>query len=1002
MSEVILSLDIGSQSIGWALVSPKEGKILNAGVRVFPEGVDRDKGTEVSKNQKRRIARGMRRQIRRRAIRKRQLRQVLALHGLLPSDPIEQEAFLGNSNPYELRARALDEKLTLHELGRVFQQINQRRGFKSNKKADKARKAEDSKMLAEISALQAEIQAMSRTLGEFLFKHAAKPGEVPLVRIRGKHTRRQMLEDEFDKVWEAQSKHHVGQLTDSFKHDIKRIVFFQRPMYSPASVVGKCELCPRLPRAPKADRRAQLFRLFQEVNNLKILDTDTGLERSLDATERQQLIALLSVKDKLKFDMIRKKMNFLESVQFNLERGDRKELKGLPTEKVMSDKKILGKAWQGLADNDKNKIVAAIIQDNEEKIAEIGRALNLNEEMIAKAQGVNLEEGYASYSLYAIKKLLPFLEQGLPLSSRDNENALVKAGFQRPWDQQVQKTPFLSEPPNVTNPLVRTALFEVRKVVNAIVRDLINRPGHKLVSIHLELTREVRGTAKERARYSREIRETEARRKQIAQVLESRGERATREKILRFQLWEEQGRCCVYSGRPISVDQLISGEVDIDHILPYGQSLDDSQMNKVLAFRGENHEKRNRTPFEWLSAAAPEKYEQVLQRVKRLAYPKHNRFRVQEVKLDEFINRQLSDTSYITSVVHHYLKPLGVDIVCTKGQCTAPLRRLWGMNSILNDQDIKTREDHRHHAVDAIVIALTGRVRLQELARMRRFNFKSQEQDGYFDAYPQPWDGFLDQARQAVQSINVSHKARRNIAGALHEEYFYGPTEVADEFVIRKAVGELTMAMIVNVRDEKIKNIIWNRLKKLGVNIADKKAELPKDWFKGLVLEPNRKKNPNGTPIPILKVRVIRKDQTITQIRPGAFVKPGSVHHACLFQVLGANDKVQKEAVYISTLEAKRRAKEKKSLISKIHPDQPKAKFLMSLSKGEMLVADFKGREQLTVIVQLGSTEQKVFLVSANDARKSNDRVLESKRVNRLRGKKVTVDPIGRIRWAND
>ena len=142
MSSYTLGLDIGSKSIGWALVDTGEkSSIIDIGVRVFPEGVDRDtKGLEKSKNATRRESRGTRRVHQRRNMRRDKLIKILKLNGLLPKDQKESDELL-KENPYKLRAKGLDEKLKIHEFGRVIFHINQRRGFKSNRKTDKTMRA---------------------------------------------------------------------------------------------------------------------------------------------------------------------------------------------------------------------------------------------------------------------------------------------------------------------------------------------------------------------------------------------------------------------------------------------------------------------------------------------------------------------------------------------------------------------------------------------------------------------------------------------------------------------------------------------------------------------------------------------------------------------------------------------------------------------------------------------------------------------------------------------
>ena len=139
MGERVLGLDLGPNSVGWALINDfgeesKESKIVALGVRVFPEGVDKfDSSKEVSRNESRRVARGMRRQTARRVRRRKYLQQGLIEAGLFPSDADAMKN-LYLLDPYALRAKAVSEKLSPHELGRVFLHLGQRRGFKSNPK----------------------------------------------------------------------------------------------------------------------------------------------------------------------------------------------------------------------------------------------------------------------------------------------------------------------------------------------------------------------------------------------------------------------------------------------------------------------------------------------------------------------------------------------------------------------------------------------------------------------------------------------------------------------------------------------------------------------------------------------------------------------------------------------------------------------------------------------------------------------------------------------------
>jgi CRISPR-associated endonuclease Csn1 len=240
----------------------------------------------------------------------------------------------------------------------------------------------------------------------------------------------------------------------------------------------------------------------------------------------------------------------------------------------------------------------------------------------------------------------------------------------------VNQRDFLPKPPPITNPLVRQALYEVRRLINAIIREY-GRPTH----IHIELAREVKGTPIDRARRTHEMREREQQRDDAAEEIREMGVRVTRDAIDRYLLWQEQHRECIYSGRPISQAQLFGGEIDVDHILPRQRSLDNSFMNRVVCFRSENAAKKDQTPWEWLAETNSAKYEAVLQRTKHLPYPKAQRFRQQHIELEDFFARQFVDTTYITTQVHQYVRCLGADVLCTKGMRTADLRQHWGLNT---------------------------------------------------------------------------------------------------------------------------------------------------------------------------------------------------------------------------------------------------------------------------------------------------------------------------------
>lgn len=1010
MGHRILGLDVGANSIGWMLVDPDAEKIIASGVRVFPEGVDNfDTKKEKPKMEGRRVARGMRRQIARRRARKRRLRELLCANGLLPPASCDQRA-LDALDPYRLRRRVLTERLMPHEFGRMLVHLNQRRGFKSNRKSDRGRKADGTGLLGEINELGARLkEANCQTLGEYL----ANLHDDPHQRIRNRHTRRDMFENEFEICWEKQRGYHPELLTDALKKQIRRTLFFQRDMYWPASVVGRCELEPRQARAPRADRLAQKFRLLQEVNNLRYFDPEAREEKSLDCEQRSLLLDKLSRVVKMDFDQIRKALGFIESIAFNLERGHRKTLKGMPTDCALSKKEIFGSEWYEFPESKKNEIVRELIDAEDEDTGALAAKWGLPPESTERLTAVDFPDGYAALSLVALGKLLPHMERGLLYMTDDNRPcALTEAGYLRP-DQMPRKIlPELPEPPEIANPVVRQAMFEVRKLVNSIIREF-GKP-HR---IHIELARNATMSTEERQKASRRRQENEDKRSEAAEIIRSVGFRVSRDGIDRVLLWREQHGNCIYSGKPISLTQLLQGEADVDHLLPRSRCLDDSMQNKVVAFREMNHLKGSRTPREWLESER-DRYDQVLQRASELSYPKRKRFAQKELELGKFVSRQLNDTRYIARIAAGYLRTI-VDephyVLCPKGNHTAELRRHWGLDKVLRalpdspawraDGGLrdgeKNRSDHRHHSIDALVVALTDQSRLQQLARIQREG--GTETTG--EVLAEPWSNFRHSVEEEVGKIKVSHRVQRRVSGALHEDTIYGPVrrrdvqgalvKIPDEFVVRKPLEALTISMVHQIRDPTIRALVMSRLKDRGIDISNgAKGSIPKEvWSPPLAMA-------SGVPIRRVRIRVAMGSNSVAHLGDGRIVAKGSNHHVEIFK----DARGHRTARVVSVFDAAKRIVENRPIIDRTAG--PGLEFVMSLSINEMvLVADMPAETALHRVQKMDVNGSIILRPHTYAGRaKDTDKpplILRRSGIT-LRGQKVTVDLLGRIRWAND
>ena len=784
---VVLGLDLGPNSVGWALVDAeaREGRapamgcpIIAAGVRVFEAGIE-NYGThkEQSRSQKRRAARSARRVTERRGRRRRAVRNILQRHGLLPRDEAELRIWIGPyapgdrpRNPYAFRARGLDEALQPYELGVAIYHLAHRRGFQSNRK-DRRKVKELGPVKEGIGFLgRAMDEADARTLGEYLYRLQqedpvvldleARRGE-PTHRLRNRHTSRAMYKQEFEALWDSQREHLPKQCTDAAYSALSETLFFQRPyevtqaradalqkrpdgrpyfanlLRSPS--VGRCPLVPEAARMPRTHWRAQRFRLLKEVNNLAIRTRRLGSDRRLSAEERARVLDYVAVRKQANFTTLRNQVARVtrdldpEAFWFNLEAGSRKALLGNTVEYSLI--KAFGKSgWSSLDAEERMRLrdgvseLECMVDDEEEHARRLRELLgeHATPEMESALSVVLAREGHMRFSREAIDRLLPHLEAGL-----GEYDAIEKEFPERGIASRVEALPLI--PKDITNPVVRRALSETRRVVNAIIKTY-GLPQR----IQVELARDAARTGEQRKEATRRMRDRERAREAARDALREHGiADPGRSDVLAFELWQEQNGRCIYTGDNIGLQTFLgflrgSGELQVDHILPRWRSGDDGYMNKVICRADANRAKGDRTPIEWLSDD-PEGLAAFRERVaheKGLSRGKARRLLTEKIEEGTFTARQLNDTRYISREIVSYLERLyppelriGQKAVgTTKGQATAQLRYRWGLNSLLpsvvtGKATLTKREDHLHHAVDALVVALVTPKHVQAMAR---------------------------------------------------------------------------------------------------------------------------------------------------------------------------------------------------------------------------------------------------------------------------------------------
>ncbi|HUV62850.1 MAG TPA: type II CRISPR RNA-guided endonuclease Cas9 [Sedimentisphaerales bacterium] len=995
MSSYILGLKIGRNAVGWVLLQKsQEPSIMDIGVRAFPEGVGRDtKGAEKSKNTTRREARGTRRVHGRRNFRRDQLVKTLRSRGLLPDDD-QELCELFKREPYGLRARGLDEKLSLYEFGRALFHMNQRRGFKSSRKTGTVNRSNI--FAKEGGALQRRIrEADCRTLGEYLANTDPEKD-----RIRGRCTLRSMYEREFDLLWDRQSHYYQEVLTEDLRTKIRdEIVFYQRPRKPMDEFIGQCELEPGEKRCPRGDWYARRFRLLQNVNNLKIQNAD-GSEAKLTTEQRRVLLGALEQEKEIEFDKVREMLGLRQAQQFNLEKdGKVKSLKGDFFAAAMRSSSVFGsERWDAMEEQKRIEISNAVLElDDEELVRKMINEYNLTDKQAKGVLKVSMRRRYMSFSRKAIQRLLPFMEQGASISG-----AIQQAGYQKGIGEEENTFDKLPLPDDLRNPIVNKALFEVRKVVNSIISEYGKPTG-----IVLEIARDMKESSQERQDSQYRMQENERRNEDARMKLieDMNIPDPKRDDIIKYKLWKECRGRCPYTGKFISQTALFgtNPHFRIDHILPYSRSLDDSYMNKTLCCATESNAKSNKVPYE-AYGHDEEEYEQIKQRIACLPWPKRRKFLQKEIHQDECINRELNDNRYINREVVKYVRQLGVPVSGTRGRTTGELRHQWGLDSILDfaGERIKNRDDHRHHAVDAAVVAVREKEHLRRLAESKYSKVDS--------GLPEPWPNYRNELAEKVKHINVSHRVTRRARGQLHNETSYGATGREDEkgqeiFVYRKKLEELTMAMVAKIVDPVVRNIVLKRLKEHGLEPEkDKGKQIPKNVWN----EPLLMKSRENLRIPIKKVRIeaIVNNREVLRDRSGEpyrVVATQNNHHIEIFKY---TDKFDKQGLPIhdsepvSMFEAVRRKQSGQPIVNRNHG--PNTKFICSLAINEMVLMKNKGGELDLYRVQAIPMSKQIFFRHHTAASLDYNSQLIRQRTHSFRGQKVTVDPLGRMHRAHD
>lgn len=678
----ILGLDLGTNSIGWALVneaesSKEQSSIVKLGTRIihFDNFVKSDTGASpydavkdfnagkgLSPNAGRTKAHGMRIRLQRYKLRRKHLIKVLKDYHLIDDSTLLcEDGKQTTLQTYFLRAKAATEEISLEEFARVLLMINKKRGYKSSRKEMAAdEKVDEQSYLGAISSRSKMLVDEGLTVGQWKYRVLSEDRHKSLKDVV---FYRQDYLDEFEKIWSVQEQYHQ-ELTAELKEIIRDvIIFYQRSLKSQKSAISFCPFesqqketeiagkkCLRTfgcRVAPKSSPLFQEFRIYQNLNNIKVTDFVNHIERVLKIEEINALFRELSYKDKmskneaLKILKLKPKeydLNFeelqgnrtqaalvkaLHKVMINSGNEVEKFAKldatnklsvlepfmgklGIKTDILYFDSSVQGKDFERQPSFALWHLLYSYVSDdsrtgNDKLLQKLEETFGIKKEYGEIFANATFEPDYCGLSSKAIKKIMPHLKDGYrydeacALAGYNHSASLTKEEIEnRKLDEFLTAIPRAS----LRNPVVEKILNQMVNVVNALILEY-GKPDE----VRIELARELKKTAKQRQQMTDAINKQTKEHEKIRTILieDFRIPNPTRNDIIRYKLYLElakNGYKTLYSNTYIPAEELFSKNFDIEHIIPKARLFNDSFSNKTIEARDVNIGKRDKTAFD--------------------------------------------------------------------------------------------------------------------------------------------------------------------------------------------------------------------------------------------------------------------------------------------------------------------------------------------------------------------------------------------------------------------
>lgn len=705
------------------------------------------------------------------------------------------------------------------------------------------------------------------------------------------------------------------------KRDLKTfvrdfIIFYQRPLKSQKGRIDTCFYEPWKKVVPKSHPLFQEFRLWSTINNL-MLENEDGHRNPLPSDVKADLFDYLQYKDKITAKQLQKQLQLGGSETVRMP----DEVPGNAT------RASINKAFKDAGEDTADYLHSYedwlsmwhILYSHQTSEKGLKKALRKQFGITSSGLQDSLAQTYfaqefGNLSHKALKYLLPLMRAGryfdveaipsditsrmdnllnnqsdegvkestyqkflgeLLVQNRSdfqglqyNEAASLAYGeFQRTVDETWTEPADIPkiQPDELKNPVVEQVGNEALEIVKAIW-ERYGKPNR----IRVEFARELTQSAQERQNRSKAMRDRQKEREQAKKIIQDDPDfgirNPKRKDIERYLLWKESGMYCIYSGKTIPKTALFNGETDIDHVIPKERYFDDSFANRVICYQDANREKANYTAYEYMSGRDWERFEQD---VKNTFKGLKRYYLLADQIPESFLNRQLSQTRFISSEVRRRLEKLkDCKVELVPGQVTDHLKNEWGLNEafkelvkpryermeqvvyqgkrslinyrktengqVLDLENYSKRLDHRHHALDAIVTGVTSYYNVMTLARLKKYGTGARHIQP--PKLPNSTQPFHQHVKQVLSRVLVSHKDKKQLVTQGLNRYYMRDPQTGKKSLVKQP-SENLFAVRRPLHDQQPYGQI-TRFKKVAVKEAMKKPDQIKEpWQQEAVKE---------------------------------------------------------------------------------------------------------------------------------------------------------------------